>query len=318
MLEILAGPFDILTLDAVPLWQGSSADPDNYYYDDDVGLIVSASNLTSKKTWLVQLDGTATELSWNHYGSLLIDLDKNLPGVYLITNNPFNTSMWRYDKRSGTYGDKELGPGSYDYQRVRLGDRFIGAGSSGSVYRVIRQWSLDGSGGLNEFIFSDLPSNMGGKPAWSITRDPAVFAIAYPNGTIVYYNHILKQGTSERSFIGSNLGAWYSPRFNVWVKLTLNAQLEIYATTPKPHALSNPAGTTPARGRVTTYTVQLTGDAGEPCQNELIDWSLQPGDPGALGNLQSRTDSAGIAAVDYIAPVVSALGNITITAEVRF
>ena len=71
------------------------------------------------------------------------------------------------------------------------------------------------------------------------------------------------------------------------------------------------------RGRVTTFPTRATGADGEPVPDELIDWSLLTGSIGALATAQSRTDAAGYATVDYIAPVSGALGNATLKAELR-
>lgn len=308
MLEILSGPHSLLDLNAVAVTDDSLQQC--RYWDDDIGLIFSESR-TGKKSWLIQLDGTACSRG-EDYGVLVLDLQRERPGEYLLIDTLLFNAIYLYDKRAATRTALLLAGTTnsmLDIQ-VRLQDRLLSAFGAAVKWRpldlsaaAVTEATLTGAGT--------------GAPVWSRTRDPAVLALAYENGNILYYNHLTKLQAQGAAFIGTNKDAWHSPRHNIWIKLDASRQLTIHAATPRPATLSVPAGSTPLRGRVTTFTTRITGDAGEPVADELVDWSLLAGSIGQLAEAQSRTDAAGYATVDYIAPVTGALGDATLKVELR-
>lgn len=316
MLELLAGPFDILDLDGNSVVDPAGYPIQGFYYDDDLGLMFSEGWL-NEVIWLIQMDGTAAVRS-QFFGRFIVDLQPGRLGEYLVTNPPYESKLHLYEKRSGTYSETLLSLAGLTpllNVQVRCEDRFIGIGTPLST---IKTWPLDMSqAAVTEATLTGAGSGIY-RPQWSRTRDANILAIAFQNGNVLYYDHVQKQQADGFAYIGANLGAWYSPRHNVFLKLTTDRQLEIYANAPRPYSLSNPSGDAPARGRMTTYTVRVLGAQNEPCPNEIIDWSLDPGDPGQLRGAQSSTDSDGYASIDYFAPVIGSLGSITVNAEIKF
>lgn len=315
MLELLAGPFDIIDLDGNPVGADDPLQVEDFYYDDDLGLMFSEGQLT-ETIWIIQLDGTAACRSmW--FARFIPDIQNESIGRYLATDPPYENHLYTYSKKNGVYTETLLtiaGVTPLKDIQVRADERYLGIKSS-SPDKV--RWSaLDMS--TQDTEEATLTGNGTGRPVWSRTRDLDIMALAYANGNIIFYDHIQKQQAAGASFIGDNLGAWYSARHNIWVKLTTSYQLEVYANAPRPSSLSNPAGDQPLRGRMTTYTVQLLGAQSEPCVGELINWSLGGGDAGELKHTQSTTDANGNASIDYFAPVVGALGSVTIKAEFKF
>ncbi|SFL93420.1 hypothetical protein [Nitrosomonas communis] len=314
MLEILAGPYDLLDL------EGNLVTDDSLqqarYYDDDIGLMFSAGR-TLGKNWVIQLDGTACIRS-DSYGIYVVDLQQTPQSEYLLVDALFKDKLYRYNKRTATREVLLLSGGTNalaDIQ-VRTQDRFLSAS-----HNLVKWRPLDlSAGAVTEATLTGVGdlTGLSINPIWSRTRNPDVLALAYENGHIVYYNHITKTQAPGSAYIGANKDAWYSPKYDIWLRLTSERKLYVHASRPRPYALSDPIGSVPVRGKVSTYSVQLTGDAGEPCPDELIDWSLEIGSVGQLKNTQSRTDASGYATVDYLAPVVGALGNVIVKAELRF
>jgi hypothetical protein len=315
VLELLSGPHSLLDLNAVAV--ADDGLQQCRQWDDDVGLIFSEGR-TLKKSWLIQLDGTAC-LRGDDYGLLIVDLQRDRPGEYLLIDALFVDTLYLYDKRAATRTALVLSGGinAMANIQVRTQDRFLSALGAAVKWRPLdisaaaaTEATLTGVGSL-AFPISSVP-------VWSRTRNPDVLALAYENGNILYYNHKTKTQAPGAAFIGANNQAWYSARHNIWIKLDASRQITVHAATPRPAALSAPSGAAALRGRVTTFTTRATGDAGEPVPDELIDWSLQSGSIGQLAAPQSRTDAAGYATVDYIAPVTGALGNATLKAELRY
>ncbi|SFM12915.1 hypothetical protein [Nitrosomonas communis] len=314
MLEILAGPYDLLDL------EGNLVTDDSLqqarYYDDDVGLMFSEGR-TLGKNWVIQLDGTACIRS-DSYGIYVVDLQQAPQNEYLLIDALFKDKLYQYNKRAATREALLLSGGTNamgDIQ-VRTQDRFLFASQD-----LVKWRPLDlSASAVTEATLTDVGdlTGLSINPVWSRTRHPDVLALAYENGNIIYYDHVSKTQAPGAAYIGTNKDAWYSSKYDIWLRLTSDRKLYVHASKPRPYALSNPTGSVPVRGKVTTYTVQLTGDAGEPCPDELIDWSLETGSVGQLKNMQSCTDANGYATVDYLAPVVGMLGNVNIKAELRF
>ncbi len=316
MLEILAGPFDLLDLDGNPVASNLLFEKTRYY-DDDVGLMFSEGN-SFRESWVIQLDGTAC-IRGDSYGIFVLDLQRDTEKGYLLIDAQLRDKLHLYNKRTATRISLLLSGGinAMANIQVRARDRFLSA-----INNLVKIQPLDISAApVTEATLTGVGSLAGVSspyPVWSRTRNPDTLALAYQNGNIVYYNHVTKAQVPGSAFIGANIDAWYSPKHDIWIRLMSDQKLYIHASKPCPFAISTPFGTASMRGRVTTFSVQVTGDAGEPCQDELIDWSLQAGSVGHLKGTQSRTDANGQASIDYLAPVVGSLGDATIQAELKF
>lgn len=321
MLELLAGPFDILDLDGDPQAVVNPLQTDCFQWDDDLGLMYSEGWFT-EKIWIIQLDGTATERGY-WFARYILDIQDQKLNTYLATNPPYESKLYDYQKRSGTYSEQLLsvsGATPLKDIQVRCDDRFLGVSGAGSQ---VRAYPLDIDGYddyTTEANLTGTSSAVIRKPTWSRTRNLDVLALAYAGGNIIYYDHVLMQQVSGAAdYIGENLGAWYSVRHNIWIKLTADRQIEVYAASVRPYAISDPiAASEPLSGRMTNFTVRVTGDMSEPCPDETIDWSLEEGSVGHLSVAQSKTDADGYASVGYVAPVDSASSEVTIIAELKY
>lgn len=320
MLETLAGPFDVVNLDGDSVI--TTFITQTWAYHDDIGVIYFSGGTGSSQntTYVVQLDGTACNRSNGYSNFLIYDLDPSNYGELLARQHPFNNHLSTWDKFACVVKDELLFQGGvvgFSNHQIRLADRFLMA-THHPISRV--KWhplgvpvvSFEDEAVLTNAGTGSIP------PAWSMTRNPNILAIAYRDGAIVYYDHVNKVQMPGVANIGTNKGAWYSPRHNIWIKINSANQLVIHAATPRPSAMTAPSGSAALRGRTTTFSVTVTGDAGEPCPDELISWSLLSGAIGQLKATQSRTNQNGQASIDYIAPVIGALSDVTIRAELKF
>lgn len=320
MLETIAGPFTVVDLDDNPVVTAFSNQ--TWAYHDDIGMIYFSGGTGSVQntTYVVQLDGTACNRSNGYSNFLIYDLDPSNYGEFLAHQHPFNNRLSSWDKYACVVKDELLFQGGvvgFSNHQIRLADRFLMA-THHPAAKV--KWHPLGVPVVS-FVDEAVLTNAGTgsiPPTWSQTRNPNILAIAYRDGKIVYYDHVNKVQAPGLANIGTNKGAWYSPRHNIWMKINSSDQLVIHAATPRPYAMAAPIGGAATRGRVTTFSVTVTGDAGEPCPDELITWSLLPGAIGALKNITSRTNSSGVASIEYVAPVIGALGDVTIRAELKF
>lgn len=317
MLELLAGPFDLLDLDGNPVYSESQFS--NFYYDDDIGLIYSkivSSGSSYNQIVVCQLDGTACVRSNGVSGRLIVDMQLDRKNEYLITQGSSEGKFSIFDKWAGTRREVVVESMSNSVNRVdvRLNDRYLSATSGVNAKVKWRPLAAN----VNEADEATLTNAGTGtnRPTWSRTREYDVMALAYIDGTILRYNHKTKEQMPGLSYIGENKGAWFSPRHNIWVKVNTSNQISVHAATPRPHAISSPSGNNPVRGRSTTYTVRVTGDQEEPCPDETIEWELAGN--GLLKKNRSRTNADGYASVDYFAPATGSLGNITLQAEIKF
>lgn len=313
MLELLSGPTAISYLNALAAMDAVYAFPVAAQYDDDVGLIVT-EDAVFLRSWVVQLDGAAC-LRGKGYGEGKLIIDAQRGGEYLL-RNVGNSVIYFYDKRAATRTDALIAGASGDFVavQVRASDRFLQADGA-----AVKWKPLDNSAGwVTETTLTGAGS---GAPCWSIAALPNIMALAYADGKIIYYNLLTKLQVAGANFIGTNEGAWYSKRHNIWLKMTDAAspalrRFYVYAATVRPTALSSPTGAAALRGRVTSFTVRATGSDGEAVPGELVDWSLLSG-VGQLLAAQSTTDDDGYASIDYAAPVTGTLSNTTIKAELR-
>jgi hypothetical protein len=135
------------------------------------------------------------------------------------------------------------------------------------------------------------------------TLDDNVLAIAHENGTIIYYDVEAAAQVGGVSYIGSNQGAWYSPKHDVFIARTTASELKVYASAVRPSSLSNPVAVSAiAQGRVSQVRVRLLGANSDACEGELVAWSLTAGSV-ALPVAQRTTDADGYGYNNYLAPV---------------
>lgn len=314
MLELLAGPFDFKDADGNVLTAGTGLET---RWDDDVGLISRMRVGPTDDFYTVsQLDGL-THIRSSYSRAIPLALD--LPGSRLLAHEPlFRESLYKFDKAAGAFGDVEIGPGVTNYVYyvdARLPDRFIYAWGY-TPYAAVMTMPLDAPNSDSlEYQFAN-SAGWDGRARISATGRDHVVCITFPSGVIVFYDREAKTEVAARKYVPANYGAWYSPKFDVFVVLDADKKLRIYSSTPEPYAISDPAaGGAVLRGRVTRLVARLTGSNGEACANELIDWTLSG--PGELASAQSKTDAEGYAAVDYVAPI-DLTTDPTITATMRF
>lgn len=307
MLEQLAGPFAIvdadggaITLDPI----AGTAMP--MAWDDDVGLVGRATSGSFTGYAVVQLDGLAYRRANVTVGMRTVP---DLPSRNLLAvPGPFFNVLYAFDKTAGAFG--AAAPGEpHLFVGARVEDRYLYVSNS-----HVKAVSLTDPGvSVTEYTF--LGSHTGATQ-FSRTRFKNIACLIWADGTVVYYDWSLKTEVLDRKYLPANHGAWYSPRLGVFVVIDTNDKLNVYASTVKPYALSDPIAVTPLlKGKVSEVQVTLTGSNGEPCPGELIEWSLAG--VGDLAAAQSTTDSDGVATVRYIAPLTLSTDP-TITATARF
>ena len=323
MLELLAGPFPLVDLNGDPF-------PDNTElsiigargYDDRVGIMANSTT----KTYSISMDGVVVVLSDTDRTWYIVDLsDYPLihPRKMEVADRLFYDKVYPYNKDCGVRQNPasfEGATGEASTMDVKLPDRYIGI-SATKVYTKPHDMSGESALGTQEASITKGPWS-GAEPLIhraivSMTNDKEIVAGVYPDGTIIYYNHITKTQVQKWDFIGPNKGAWYSERSGVWLRWGTDNQIAVYATTARPYALSTPTGDAPLKGRPQEYSVTLTGEHLEPIPDEIVEWSLGEGGEGYLTSNQSKTDAAGLARVDYVAPV-GTLGSAIINAAVRY
>ena len=172
-----------------------------------------------------------------------------------------------------------------------------------------------------EYTFADHPG--GGDYGWiSPSNAPNSFWCCFANGMGFLYDYDAQTQVGDTVYVtDSNQGFFYSAELNVFI--TVNAwngsaqQMRIWAYETQPFTVTQPTAT-PAvnRGIVSVIEVEVQGNQGEPVRNFLVDWAITAG-PGTLSRTQSRTDEAGRAQTDYLAPTDST-GTVTIEATVTF
>ncbi|AQV94750.1 hypothetical protein BJN34_12755 [Cupriavidus necator] len=305
-LDLLAGPFDIVADGAVVTDPSTSAAA---LYDDDIGFYAFSG--IKGGLLVAQLDGCAyLRAAQRRANAFALDLQN--PGEYLIHDSFMESGLYRFNKRAATFGDLVIESEASGYVsnvQVRTPDRYLHIAETNVQFKpltLVGSWSYEAS--LSGAAIS-------GGATVSRTRDADVLAVAFSNGTVVFYDWVKKAQVGGVAFIGTNAGAWYSPRHDIFVAL-VGAQLKVLASSPRPSTISNPVAVTPlAKGRASFIKARLLGSNSEPCPDEVVDWALSG--PGALELTQSVTDSDGWAWNTYVAPPAAG-GTPSITAEVRF
>jgi hypothetical protein len=303
-LETLAGPLAIVNAAGTPLTISNGAAA---FYDDALGLCTYSAALGGYS--IVQLNGkTYMRCETSRANRYTLDLQR--PGEYLVHASLFEDALYTFDKRAGVFGELLLSGGTnfvLDLQ-VRAADRYLNV-----LNNAVRFKPLDNSGSWStEATLTDAGS---GQPTVSRTRKAGVLCFVYTDGHVVYYDTVNKAQSAGKARLGTNSGAWYSPKRDVFVAIVSN-QLKVFANAIRPAALSNPVAVTPfTRGKVSQVKVQLTGSTAEPCPGEIIEWSMTG--VGSLAAAQSVTDADGWAYNDYLAPA-DGVGSATIDAMVQF
>lgn len=292
-------------------------------YDDDMcGIMCNDTT----KTRLIAWDGLTAVISDTDRVWYTIDLSDYpiiSPRKYEVVNRLFADSNHVYNKTAGVREGARIHDGAINDAyliNMKLPDRYIGVQLS-RVYTKPHDLTGQAGSGTQECLLTKGPwsdsAAITPMAALSLTRNKAIMAAAFSDGTIIYYNHITKTQVQKWDFIGTNRGAWYSERHDVWIRWGADNQIYIHASTAAPYALSNPAGDAPLKGKSSVYSVQLLGAQMEPIAGELIEWELGEGDPGLLSSTQSATDDSGTASIRYYAPVDGS-GDVAINARLRY
>lgn len=322
-LELLAGPFSLKDINGVAFNDATELGTIGARgYDDNVGLMANSAT----KSYTLSLDGVIVVLSDTDRVWYIVDLS-GYPYIYPrkmeVADRLLYDKVYPYNKECGVRQNPAVFSGAINEAStidVKLPDRYIGV-SADKVYTKTHNLAGQTGFGTVEATLTKGPwagaANLNTRAIVSLTQDKAIIAGVYPDGTIVYYDHINKAQVQKWDFIGPNKGAWYSERHGVWIRWGTDDQISIYAATALPHSLTNPAGAAPLKGKPQEYSVTLKGQHLELIEGELIDWSLGAGSPGFLNKTQSLTDASGVASVTYTAPV-NTLGNVTLNATLRF
>jgi hypothetical protein len=294
-----------------------------YSYDESVGIFCLSSPIELSYT-VMQLDGTVDTRARNP-GVFGFILDQQTNGWIVCSGAGFSDlSTW--DVENGVMGPAPFysgAPASTLGIQVRCADRFLAfdfSVLSGGMLRVLTSSFGDPATYTAEATVPISSTYGGGFPVSVSRLGGSMLALCAQNGAVFHYDTATKAFLNYKAFLPPNIAAWYSPSLGVYVVLTGTAlvpTVSIYADVPQPYALSNPVPASALTvGRVTSVSVTLTGQQGEPCPDELIEWTLVSGD-GSLDSIQSTTDTNGTAAVNYVAPL--SLGtNPTIAADVVF
>jgi hypothetical protein len=324
VLSLVAGPFTrALSPFSLNPFVFPSMGAAYYSYDDPVGIFCLYPS-TGLAYTVMQLDGTVDARSRNLGLVNAFILDQQTNG-WIVCSGSSLADLSTWDVENGVPGAAPFFSGISFGQtlavQVRCADRYLKfyIPSSG-VLRAATSSFADPNTYTTETDTAASVSHGGGTPITVSRSGGSQLVLCSPNGEVRKYDTAAKAFLNYVAFLPVNLGAWYSPTLGVYVVLTgtLSAPtVAIYADVPVPYALSNPVPASALTvGRVTSVSVTLTGQQGEPCPDELIEWTLVSGS-GSLDAIQSTTDSNGTAAVNYVAPL--SLGtNPTIAADVVF
>lgn len=318
MLEHLYGPSPRLLPDSTEALELTGT-----FWDDTIGLCGWHRGSGAFPLYMItQFDGLThirggTQAGMTNWASFAIE--QNSSNVYTFGN--FDGTVYHFDKQVGNITDVFIDGGGIaqfsdcDYL---CPDRWLTAFRFNDGSLRVSFKPVDGSADfVVESFITDIvgPS---GKACWSHTGDPNLAYIVTTSGVAIKYNVTTKTFLPESiAYLPANRKAWYSPRFDVFVLLFDDNTVGVYASAPRPYSLSNPVAVPNlTRAQIGTVQVQLLGQNGEPCPDELIDWALTAGD-GELLTLQSTTDANGYAQAQYLAPMTGGT-NPTIQAQMRF
>jgi hypothetical protein len=339
MMELLAGPYTVAHA-GLDNRNTAPAGINRAFWDDELG-IGSLSAYTSitdifghgSNYFVAQLDGTCGARAKAIPGTILVDMTNQYEWCLYYTDlDPDIGSagfLYGFDKQSGVYADKMIAKSfgihaeATSFPQIRTADRLIAIQGTS-----VRKRAIDGSDsawveeceltpGIGDPIYSTYAV-----PAVSRTKDENVLCLIYPSGGILFYDVVAKQQVVKPwiARIGANSGAWYSVKYDIYISYTVDDtdwHVSVWANSVKPDSLSNPeAVTSLVAGKVSQVRARLLGDHGEPCEGELIAWTITAGD-GSLTATQSTTGADGYAYIGYVAPIV-AVSAPTIQAAAEF
>mgnify|MGYP000538302027 CR=1 FL=1 len=310
-LELLAGPLDVLMLDATPVTD--IAGQTQAFWDDATGLSCYSSTVGGMS--VAQMDGTICLRS--DFSPGYFTLDTQTPGTFLVSGGS-NQTLYEYQKAPAVQGAL-IGSNGVNWSQgleIRTADRYVHFLGATVYYKSLAStataWTTTEATLSLTRALSDLT------PTCSLTDTQDVIAVAYVSGEIAFYNVVTKLQVGQNAYVPANIGAWYSRKHKVWIVLDDTNAISVYSTTVLPDSLSAVTADTPMKqGGVSRVRVQLTGDEGEPCAGEIVTWG-ETG-PGTLAQVQSTTDADGWAVNDYaVPPNATVTAAIEITAEVAF
>lgn len=281
-------------------------------WSDDVGLICVNEDLS--RLYLVsQLDGLTYIRSSKHVRTI-DSLAWDFPSATLLFKHSLFMDKLSYFDSYGGVPTNEITSGGTNYVyniRCRLSDRYLYVLGSTVQYASLS----DPTTWVAEYSFSGLTvgSNYA---AMSPTEHGNIVCLIWPNGTVVFYDWVAKEEALQRKHLPANQGAWYSPKLGIYIVKLSSTSFSIYSDTTTPYSMSAPTALTPiVRGKSSEIQIRVLGENSDPCEGELVDWSLSGA--GALSPLQSITNVDGYASTTYRAPL-QITGTASITASVKY
>lgn len=291
MVELLAGPFAVVDSDgALDITEHPQA-----AYTDRFGLLAYEYGFGGE-LHAVQVDGFAYRRSGAIGGQrFVIDTEIN-DLLELVGVLPW--VLYEIDGQTGIRGSIAQASAGADVQ-VRCADRYLRFLSGGAVqWRALTDYAVD------DYATECTLTGAGtGLPSISKTRSRAL-CVAYPTGEVLHYNPDTLEQEGGVKIAPANGGCWYSPKHDVLIVLigTTTNTVSVYSSGALPTTISAPqAAPTLAKGQVSNILVRVTGDDGDGCPGELVDFSLSG--PGTLFATQAMTDAEGYAEVRYAAPL---------------
>lgn len=326
-LELLAGPFNIVDINNSNAPVVTSGGPYAMWVDP-IGLLFE----NSEGLWLAQMDGSATHHSefYNDISMCLMlkgdtEEERRSGGnwhSFISFASGAHSIHYEFTPVTRCLGQTIAAdgpPGVLHSPCARLADRWINL--QGNRVEVIPNGSLTRT--TERTILG-----MSGAVSLSWARERSEIWIGMTGGMITRYNTVNKVETVVPflSIEGTCSGLWYSCKYDVFVSLH-NAgsgiwQIKIWSHKVMPSIVYPPWVVSevdeymaPA-GKVSSVTCLVLGDANEPCENEVVTWSLVSG-PGELSPLTSKVDATGHAYTKYYVPL-GASGSAEISASVVY
>ena len=317
-LEVLYGPAPIaeggVQLTAFSAGLGAT-------YIQGLGLLGFGIDAAGGGEFSVQLDGTAfRRTDFAGAGAVVVpDLRYGVRGLAAIVSG---LAIYNVNWLAGR---TDLTPwltpvsGFFGTIHAVCADRFL---QFGNTVKAAPLYDGRSASFVTEYTFTGTPP--GGLQSISVAG-PTELCLAYGSGLhpqVRFYDVVQKTETRApaRFLDASYLGVYYVPKHDVFVgvrQVSGHANICVLANAPRPASVSNPTfAPAPTAGEVSDVTVQVLGDAGEPCVGELINWSIAAGG-GSLTQVQSATDATGWAHTGYVAPPGLA-GSVTLATDLEF
>lgn len=311
-LRKLAGPFSILTSDGDPI---SVISRDTLVHYPGVGLTLFCSGLTGPNydnnsagrfgDGVLTLDGVFevrnTRIPWGAHGWWL-DGNRLLMPEFLFSENAFDEFVLeplalvkiRVNRENEPILSPALFPRNYGRvanRRIFFNNDLIAFGEDGvASIEVDREDSPFTGLGLVHF---GPGRHLGEFFCWSVSGDTSLY-FGFYNPVTHLFSRLWEMGPPSAAMSS----AAYIPEFNIVASIGRDDNmLYIWALEVEPFAVSAPEliyGQERA-GHVAQYRVRVLGDRDEPCEGELIDWSVDG--VGTLLSPQSRTDEDGYATI---------------------